>query len=49
MEQHQLKMALKRKNHDAELQMMTEKHTIEIENLQLQKQILILQKEKGKF
>lgn len=49
IEQQKLKISFMCEKHDTELKMMNEKHKIEMENLQLQKQILNLQKEKLKF
>lgn len=49
MEQHKLKMTLMREKQEAEIKMMTEKHNVEMGNLQLQRQILLLKKEKEKL
>lgn len=49
MEQHQLKITLLLEKHETEIKMMTEKHNIEMGNLQLQRQILLLKKEKEKL
>lgn len=37
-----------KEKHEVELKMMAEKHKLEIENLQLQKEILLIQKAKEK-